>query len=42
MFISSLKEEDDVAIANVRVEDLMSAGSGDVVHHESLIIVIGK
>ncbi|XP_045593845.1 phosphatidylinositol 4-phosphate 3-kinase C2 domain-containing subunit alpha isoform X2 [Procambarus clarkii] len=33
-------EEDDLAVMNVRVEDLMSAGSGEVVHHETLIIVV--
>ncbi|KAK3877587.1 hypothetical protein Pcinc_017702 [Petrolisthes cinctipes] len=33
-------DADDVAIASVRVEELMSAGSGEVVHHETLIIVI--
>lgn len=33
-------EEDDLAVINVRVEDLMSAGSGEVVHHQTLIIVV--
>ncbi|XP_069950780.1 phosphatidylinositol 4-phosphate 3-kinase C2 domain-containing subunit beta-like isoform X2 [Cherax quadricarinatus] len=33
-------EEDDLAVMNVRVEDLMSAGSGEVIHHETLIIVV--
>ncbi|XP_042231376.1 phosphatidylinositol 4-phosphate 3-kinase C2 domain-containing subunit alpha-like isoform X2 [Homarus americanus] len=33
-------EEDDLAVVDVRVEDLMSAGSGEVVHHETLIIVV--
>nr|XP_027227841.1 phosphatidylinositol 4-phosphate 3-kinase C2 domain-containing subunit beta-like isoform X1 [Penaeus vannamei]XP_027227842.1 phosphatidylinositol 4-phosphate 3-kinase C2 domain-containing subunit beta-like isoform X1 [Penaeus vannamei]XP_027227843.1 phosphatidylinositol 4-phosphate 3-kinase C2 domain-containing subunit beta-like isoform X1 [Penaeus vannamei] len=33
-------QEDDIAVLDVRVEDLMSAGSGEVVHHESLIIVV--
>lgn len=27
---------------NVRVEELMSAGSGEVVHYEQLTIVVGK
>lgn len=36
------QEEDDVTVMNVRVEELMSAGSGDVVHFEQLTIVVGR
>ncbi|XP_050713175.1 phosphatidylinositol 4-phosphate 3-kinase C2 domain-containing subunit beta-like isoform X2 [Eriocheir sinensis] len=33
-------EEDDITVTNVRVEELMSAGSGEVVHYEQLTIVV--
>ncbi|XP_063885765.1 phosphatidylinositol 4-phosphate 3-kinase C2 domain-containing subunit beta-like isoform X1 [Scylla paramamosain] len=33
-------EEDDQTVLNVHVEELMSAGSGDVAHYEQLTIVV--
>lgn len=41
-FFLYFQEEDDITVTNVRVEELMSAGSVEVVHYEQLTIVVGK